>query len=920
MMRRLPVLLCAMFVAAAFSFAQTPIHDIQFVDDPASDDASPMAGETVTVQGYITFEPMSEGNGFFIADAPGAWNGIYVYTGGGENYGFGWEVSVTGEVSEYNGLTEIAAENVELIDDQGDAVDFWSEYDPLDYYTVVDASMLSEAATAEQYEGVLVRVEDVTVSELPGDFGEWDVEDAGGNGVAIDDPATDDFGYYHKVLEGQSYVHIQGALNYSFGEYKIRPEIAYDLKVEEDPDNGYYTQIAYFQQVRPMDMTIREDVNGDLYTWDSSYAARVRYGLEQDPEYGEEVTIRAVVTYPTELGYAGEGAKFIMSDHLVGDTAEPWMSVLSYNPDPETYGNLFEGDEIVFYGEVGEYSRGPGHMTELWITDPFDNVDFGIDMPAPAVIDVPELRQPQYAERWGNVFVELQNVIVTNLEPTPYELFTIDDDLEDEWLDVKVDDDSDAMSDYQDPPLGTNIESISGWIYHHFGTLDVNDANDWTYKICPAYPEDIVIGEGPPNILSVTRDYGAPGPYQPVVIGASVSDNNEVASVTLHYRVDEGEWNDVEMEHQGGIEYEGEIEGQPEGSFVEYYVEAVDDLEQSSTAPSDLDEQYYGYEATDNMTINVVQYTPWNNGVSPYNGYSVEVTGVVTNTLDNANYYADEDYGPAFFIQTGDTAPWSGVVVHLTPAVGTLPEYGDEVTVEGTVDDTGLGWSFKWGGNTRILDVFEMTNNGSGNDYSVYDATAAEVNAALEQYESVAVRFSELTITGVNEFDWSFTDGSGEEFLLDDDLIPDTDTETLEIFESLAAGTTISDLTGIVTYSFGTWKVEVRFADDFGTVGVDENFVAQPHEFALDPVYPNPFNPTATVSFSLPRAADVKLIVYNAMGRKVRKLIDAPMQAGRHSGVWNGRDDSGREVASGAYFLRLIAGDRQQVRKMVLMK
>ncbi len=73
-------------------------------------------------------------------------------------------------------------------------------------------------------------------------------------------------------------------------------------------------QVGYFQQVRPMDMTVRE-FNEDFRTWDHSYASNVRYGLFQGPgDYGEDIIMHAVVTYPTELGYAGEGAKFIMTD------------------------------------------------------------------------------------------------------------------------------------------------------------------------------------------------------------------------------------------------------------------------------------------------------------------------------------------------------------------------------------------------------------------------------------------------------------------------------------------------------------------------------------------------------------------------------------------------------------------------------
>ncbi len=79
--------------------------------------------------------------------------------------------------------------------------------------------------------------------------------------------------------------------------------------------------------------------------------------------------------------------------------------------------------------------------------------------------------------------------------------------------------------------------------------------------------------------------------------------------------------------------------------------------------------------------------------------------------------------------------------------------------------------------------------------------------------------------------------------------------------------------------------------------------------------YPNPFNPATQISFTLPRAAEVKLEVFNIMGQKVTTLIDRQLNAGDHSRVWDG---SG--VASGVYFYRLETPDFAATKKMVLMK
>ena len=91
--------------------------------------------------------------------------------------------------------------------------------------------------------------------------------------------------------------------------------------------------------------------------------------------------------------------------------------------------------------------------------------------------------------------------------------------------------------------------------------------------------------------------------------------------------------------------------------------------------------------------------------------------------------------------------------------------------------------------------------------------------------------------------------------------------------------------------------------------------------FSLANNYPNPFNPQTAIVFTLPKQAVVRLRVYDVSGRLVRALIAGEAyEPGRHEVVWNGRDDAGRQAASGAYFYRLDAGESSETRRMVLIK
>ncbi len=84
--------------------------------------------------------------------------------------------------------------------------------------------------------------------------------------------------------------------------------------------------------------------------------------------------------------------------------------------------------------------------------------------------------------------------------------------------------------------------------------------------------------------------------------------------------------------------------------------------------------------------------------------------------------------------------------------------------------------------------------------------------------------------------------------------------------------------------------------------------------------YPNPFNPSTTISFSLKEKTKVKLEVYNVLGQKVRTLVEKDLPAGMNQVNWNGVDNSGRSVSSGVYFMRMEAGRYSSTKKMIMIK
>jgi hypothetical protein len=102
--------------------------------------------------------------------------------------------------------------------------------------------------------------------------------------------------------------------------------------------------------------------------------------------------------------------------------------------------------------------------------------------------------------------------------------------------------------------------------------------------------------------------------------------------------------------------------------------------------------------------------------------------------------------------------------------------------------------------------------------------------------------------------------------------------------------------------------------------GIPDDDVSLPRELTLSQNYPNPFNPNTRIRFALPVRSHVGLRIYDILGRAVVNLADDVYDAGYHEVIWDGRNSSGENAASGIYFYRLDAGGKSISRKMVILK
>jgi hypothetical protein len=154
-----------------------------------------------------------------------------------------------------------------------------------------------------------------------------------------------------------------------------------------------------------------------------------------------------------------------------------------------------------------------------------------------------------------------------------------------------------------------------------------------------------------------------------------------------------------------------------------------------------------------------------------------------------------------------------------------------------------------------------------------------------------------------------------------------TDETTIVLFRYNASDSTWSKLTTTVdttantamstTNAFSTWSLASAIPTAIAEPGISS---AGPLTFSLDQNAPNPFNPDTRIRYSVPKSAQVHLVIYNLLGQKVRTLVDQVQTAGTYEVIWNGLNVQGQSVSSGIYLYRITAGDFQENKKMTLLK
>jgi hypothetical protein len=142
---------------------------------------------------------------------------------------------------------------------------------------------------------------------------------------------------------------------------------------------------------------------------------------------------------------------------------------------------------------------------------------------------------------------------------------------------------------------------------------------------------------------------------------------------------------------------------------------------------------------------------------------------------------------------------------------------------------------------------------------------------------------------------------------------------------SLTRGSDLGDLDNdgdldIFIGLYGQASNEVWFNDTITSINDEgSSFHEFPKEFQLFQNYPNPFNPTTTIRYDVTKNSELKLKIYDQLGRLIKTLVDDLKAPGNYAVNWDGTDKMGRQVTSGLYFYRMTSGAFSQTHKAILL-
>lgn len=451
------------------------------------------------------------------------------------------------------------------------------------------------------------------------------------------------------------------------------------------------------------------------------------------------------------------------------------------------------------------------------------------------------------------------------------------------------------------PNVGAVYDSLSGVISH--SANGCTGAGGRGYEMFPHTSNDYNIRQGTaaPLISGITRNPITPKGSDDVTIRATIEDpDGMVTSAELSYAVGIGtsSYNTLPMTNTAGNIWEATITNTnfSDGDFVKYYICAEDNDNLTNCAPDvpggSFDPLFFSIR-DNGLTIYDLQFTPYSNGNSGYLGMDVTVTGIVTASSEIDNL------GTIFIQQENGPQSWTGI--QLVPGAAGLTglAIGDEITVNGTIQESFGNTNMQVNmltktGNTGVItptsvdpDIFtsydfmineqyegmllKFENSGAGPIY-VVDVNPAGPNNNFGEYRVGKDEFSpavgSLVLAGRNTGNAPGSLNVG--YVNDMQWVSGLNPGVASCIITYAD--TMSSMTGLMFYSFSNMKLLPRNNDDFENydgancplVGIEDELAG-----SLVRAFPNPVSHDLNVSYRFTKSVQAEISLVDLMGRQV---------------------------------------------------
>ncbi|TDI87854.1 MAG: T9SS type A sorting domain-containing protein [Caldithrix sp.] len=332
--------------------------------------------------------------------------------------------------------------------------------------------------------------------------------------------------------------------------------------------------------------------------------------------------------------------------------------------------------------------------------------------------------------------------------------------------------------------------------------------------------------------------------------------------------------------------------------------------------------------------------------VSNFSDDAVQLLDASNGTVISTFGFGDGAQMLAILEPISDSDPWADIVVSFTPGAGA--GFGQNFfpdNVLGPPDPDQALTEFNPSSKPQELlslgqgggIVLEFTDNfivdGEGVDFTVFENVFFFSGSTVPFIEAA---FVAVSMDGENwvEFPWdttTFEGFAGVTPTFDNQNPTDPNVSGGDSFDLADVGLPYAKYVKLT--DIGDLKKEGPFNGDFDLdavvavnsmsgqpTSVEENPTLQPKAFTLSPNYPNPFNPGTTIAFAVPTISRVQIKIFNLKGQLIRTLVEQDYPAGKHSTLWDGKDDNARNVASGIYLYEMKAGDVREARRLTLVR